>query len=367
MTDFSKGIVNPGSHFRLRRVMDRAAAGEPVTVAFLGGSITQGAVSSTPEHCYAYRVYRWWAERFPSVRYLNAGIGGTTSQFGAARVREDVLRHGADVVFLEFSVNDDPTAHFQETYEGLIRTVLGAGCAVVLIHNVFYDTGASAEDIHAALGRYYQLPCVSIRSTVYQEVAAGRIPNRDITPDDLHPNDRGHALVAQAVTFLLDRVLQSREIPETDIPLPPPLTANAYEHSVRYQNDNSCPILAGFVPDPVPQTHITQMFRRGFTAWNRGDKITFLVEGTGIAVQYRKSVKKPAPIARVTVDGSITRLLDANFQEDWGDCLYIDTVLTHGEDRVHRVEIEIVEAHDRDAVPFYLVSVIGSRQEENHV
>lgn len=107
------------------------------------------------------------------------------------------------------------------------------------------------------------------------------------------------------------------------------------------------------------------MFRQGFTARNLGDRITFRIEGTGVAVQYRKSVQKPAPIARVVVDGCQENavLLDANFQEDWGDCLYIDTVLFHGERKLHQVEITIVEAHENDAVPFYLVSVIGSQGE----
>jgi len=106
------------------------------------------------------------------------------------------------------------------------------------------------------------------------------------------------------------------------------------------------------------------MFRRGYTAWHTGDRITFRVEGTGIAVQYRKSVRKPAPVARVVVDDQEDSavLLDANFQEDWGDCLYIDNVLVHGEQKRHKVEITIVQSTKQDAVPFYLVSVIGSQE-----
>lgn len=362
MVDFEKGIVNPGNPAAVKRVMTRAAAGEEVTVGFIGGSITQGSLSSTPETCYAYLVYRWWAEKFPNVRYVNAGIGGTTSQFGAARVEEDLLRFKPDVVFIEFSVNDSPTELFEETYEGLVRCVLASGCAVILIHNVCYDTGFSAEDVHLRIGKHYDLPCVSMRSTIYQKILSGEIPNRDITPDDLHPNDAGHALVARVVTYLLDRIYEGEEISGEPVSMPAPLTRNEYERSARCQNHNAMPGLAGFVPDPTPQEHITQMFRRGFTAWNGGDSITFEIESTGIAVQYRKSVKKPAPIAKVYVDGEESPvLLDANFQEDWGDCLYIDTILTHGQLKRRRVEIRIAEAHDNDAVPFYLVSVIGSK------
>lgn len=369
MVDFEKGIVNFGNAVRLRRAMERGKAGERITVGFLGGSITQGSLSSTPQTCYAYLVYRWWAERFADVRYLNAGIGGTTSQFGVARVEEDLLQHKPDVVFIEFSVNDAATAQFRETYEGLVRKVLKSGAAVVLIHNVCYDTGFSAEEIHLEIGKHYDLPCVSMKSTIYREVTAGNIPNRDITPDDLHPNDAGHALVAQVVTHLLDRVYASETAGQEKAGLPAPLTENQYENSIRYQNHNSIPTLCGFVPDDTAQEHITQMFRRGFTAWKTGDSITFDIESTGLAVQYRKSVKKPAPIATVTVDGDEASavVLDANFQEDWGDCLYIDTVLAHGPCRRRRVEIRITESHPNDRVPFYLVSVIGSKEEEQDV
>lgn len=361
MIDFEKGIVHSGNWYALRRVMDRAAAGERITVGFIGGSITQGSLSSTPETCYAYLVYRWWAEKYSEIRYINAGIGGTTSQFGVARVEEDLLQHRPDVVFIEFSVNDECSGHFQETYEGLVRTVLRSGAAPFLIHNVCYDSGYSAEDVHLAIGRHYGLPCVSMKTSIYPELVSGRIANRDITPDDLHPNDAGHALVARIVTHLLDKI-QAYEGTCTPALMPRPLTENQYEHSVRYQNHNSSPAMEGFIPDFTPQEHITQMFRRGFTAGNVGDRITFEVKGTGIAVQYRKSVRKPAPIALATVDGDISRAvtLNANFQEEWGDCLYIDTLLTHGENKVHKVEIKIIHADPDDAVPFYLVSVIRS-------
>ncbi len=366
--DMEKAIVHRGNWARLRAVMDRAARGEDICVGFLGGSITQGSLASRQELCYASRVAAWWREAFPAaaVRDVNAGIGGTTSQFGAARAEDDLLRYGPDVVFIEFSVNDENTPHFRETYEGLVRRVYKTGAAVVLLHNVRYDDGSSAEDVHREIGAHYDLPSVSLRAVLWPEVEAGRIPARDVTPDNLHPNDKGHAIVAAAAAALLERVKAAAEAgggPETEGTLPTPLTENAYEHSVRYRNDNCAPDLGGFVPDRTPQEHITQMFRRGYTAWHKGDAIRCTVEGTCLAVQYRKSVKKPAPIARAVVDGDEKNavLLDANFDEDWGDCLYLQDLLVHGKDGPHTVDITIVGDHENDAVPFYLVSVIASR------
>lgn len=99
-------------------------------------------------------MYTWWKETFPQAEfvYCNAGIGGTTSEFGAARVGTDLLAERPDFVIVEFSVNDESTEHFKETYEGLVRKILGAAWnpAVLLVHNVFYHNGANAQVMHAA-------------------------------------------------------------------------------------------------------------------------------------------------------------------------------------------------------------------------
>lgn len=362
MIDWNKGVVSRGSWEKIQKCMLRAAAGYPITVGFLGGSITQGSLASRPENCYAYRVYRWWQETFPlsEITFINAGIGGTTSQFGVARVEEDLLSHKPDFVLTEFSVNDENTPHFQETYEGLIRRILKSGAALMLMNNVCYDSGFSAEEVHAEIARHYSLPSVSMKSTLYEALLRREMHNRDITPDDLHPNDRGHALVAEGICHLLKEIRRAPWEEPLSGELPAPLTQNRYEGSRRYQNPNCTPICSGFSADETPQEHITQMFRHGWTAWKKGSTLEFSVEGTCIGVQYRKSVAQPTPIATITVDAEHERILDGNFRETWGDCLYLDTVAEGLENTTHTVKVEITEAHADDAVPFYLASVIGS-------
>lgn len=364
MMDFEKGILNPGCFGPIRAVMEKAERGEPVTVAFLGGSITQGSLSSTPQTCYAYLVYQWWQQTFPQskVTYINAGIGGTGSYYGVARVEEHVLRYAPDFVLTEFAVNDMGLPLARETYEGLVRRILTAPCApaLLLMHNVCYDTGYNAEADHLPVAKHYSLPCVSVKHTVYPEVAAGNIPNRDITPDDLHPNDAGHALVARTVTHLLEKIKasSSREMPPA---LPAPLTANRFQNTVLLQNRNCDPILEGFTADPTPQNHITETFRHGFTAWKPGDKITFRTQGRCFGVLYRKSVRQPAPIAQITVDG--TWELNANFEETWGDCTYLQPLTQTAGAGEHTVTIELKDTGREAAVPFYLIGLAVSKGE----
>lgn len=371
LVNFNDGIVFHGNTERIAKVLKKAENGQPVTLGYLGGSITQGSLSSTPDTCYAAMTTKWWREQYPNTEftYVNGGIGGTTSQFGAARVDSDILAYEPDFVVIEFSVNDDNSLFFRETYEGLVRKVFTSKTApaVLLVHNIFYEDGRNAQDQHETIGRYYDIPCVSMKTSVYQSIAHGKIAVRDVTPDDLHPNDAGHALLANLITHFLEKV-QKEEVAEiidtkrTEVELPAPITANAYQNSVRYQVYNSKPELMGFVADTKEQWHITDIFKRGFIGTKKGDAIRFEIEGTGIAVQYRKSVKHPACVAKVVLDGDEANAmtLDGNFDETWGDCLYITTVAKHIEDKKHSVEITITEG-DEAKVPFYLVSVIGSR------
>lgn len=77
---------------RLKQLMKRAEYGDTITIGFLGGSITQGSLAGSDEKTYAYRVFKWWEQQFPYARfrYVNAGIGGTSSQYGVARANRDL-------------------------------------------------------------------------------------------------------------------------------------------------------------------------------------------------------------------------------------------------------------------------------------
>ena len=364
---------------RLKNLMKRAANGESLVIGFLGGSITQGSLSSTPKNCYAYLVYEWWKKSFPNAAFsfVNGGIGGTTSHYGGARAWKDVLCYRPDIVTVDFSVNDDANEFFEETYEGTLRRLLAAPSApaVVVLNNVFYDTGKNAQDYHNRIADHYGIPHVSIKDTVYPDVESGKIVRADITPDNLHPNDKGHRLVADEICKLLDSIKAEVEEEtiageniegkstktEASVLLPAPLTENAYEHSRLIQIQDNEAILDGFLVDPIEKKGMLDIFKNGWTAAHTNDKISFEIECSCLAVQYRKSVQQPVPKAKAVIDGDEEHavILYGNFTEDWGDCLYLEPLLHHAEKKVHRIEITVTDAKDI-VRPFYLVSLIVS-------
>lgn len=397
------GLVNRGNWQRIKAVMKKAEAGGNITIAFLGGSITQGCLSTTPEQCYAYLIYEWWKKKYPraSITYLNAGIGGTTSQFGVARVDEDVIKYRPDLVFVEFSVNDENTEFFRETYEGLIRHIYRSGPAIMLIHNIKYDDGFSVEEIHRSIGEHYSLPCISMKSTIYRKMSEGYFNSCDITADNLHPNDRGHQMLCDVITHCLEQMDAEKEWEEEAVYLPKALTYNEYECSLRYRakdfpNDSekeeliheeeliptgnwvqneievsyectkskrvSLVEISDFIADNPKIGYDTDIFQGGWTSRKKGAFIHFSVKGSGIAVQYKQSVSGISPVAKVVVDGKEEQavILDGNFSEDWGDNLAMTTVLHHGENKVHDVWITITQTGAETNRDFCLVSLIIS-------
>lgn len=360
------GIINYGNLDRMNKVVEKATEGKPITIGFIGGSITMGCFSSSHTTCYPYLVYEWWKEKFPmaQVNYVNAGIGATTSQFAVARVQEDLLSEKPDFVVIEFSVNDNKSDLFMETYEGLTRKILKCETepAVLILNNVEYDTGNNAQDIHNKIGEYYDLPIVSMKDSIYEEMLDGAFTKEEVTPDNLHPSDLGHKLIADKVKNLLEELfLRGKDSDPVAYELPKAsYTANRYEDSVILHNNHIEPVLKGFHLDDSKKESMTDIFKLGWKAREVGASIFFHVNCQIILIQYKKTINRIAPKAIAIVDGDEERaiLLDANFEETWGDCLYMQDLYLGEKKEAHTLEIRITEVDKPSDIDFYLVSVI---------
>ena len=85
---------------------------------------------------------------------------------------------------------------------------------------------------------------------------------------------------------------------------------------------------------------------------------TFLKTEAGKAMIEMGSKGQDALNEYINGDKEKAILLDGNFDEDWGDCLYLEKVLHHGEKKIHTVDITILPEEVTDTTPFYLMSLI---------
>ncbi|GGA42964.1 SGNH/GDSL hydrolase family protein [Paenibacillus physcomitrellae] len=203
----------------------KAAEGKPVTVAFLGGSITEGAGASQRD------VTSWRALTEQYLREkldgagrpfisVNAGVGGTDSTLGAHRLQEQVFQAAegpVDLLFVEFSVNDgEDREESLRGMEGIVRACRRLSPATDLC---FVYTAAEKNltgirlfniAVHEEVAEYYDIPSVDFAAGVYRLLQAGTAEWRELAPDGVHPNDLGHALYARFM----------QEFLEAELPLP---------------------------------------------------------------------------------------------------------------------------------------------------
>ena len=245
---FSRSLVSTGDSARLQHALAKARRGEAVTVSVIGGSITQGAGASQAEKRYGELVAAWWRQTFPkaSIRFVNAGIGATGSDYGALRVKRDLLSQHPDFVVVEYAVNDPNTQAAAETLEGLLRQILRETSqpAVLLLFTMHQD-GGNAQEWQGKVGRHYDLPMVSFRDALWPEIKEGRLKWNDVESDVVHPNDRGHDYCARFITNLLARVLA--DLPADDrLPqikaVPQPLISDMFEHVTLFEADALKPL-----------------------------------------------------------------------------------------------------------------------------
>ena len=241
---FQKAIANEGNKALLAKALQKAKSGKNLTVVGLGGSITQGALATAAENRYGERVAAWLQQQFPAVRvnYINSGIGATTSLLGKARMAEQVLSYNPDLVLVDFTTNDQDEQRYAYSYEAVIRTLLEHKIATVAIlfgavESSKYNGGngtcerkPNREAMHLPVLEYYNVPTVNYYGALWDYLDSnkdGKSDGADLAQwtalwgDYIHPNNAGHRLAANAVSYYLQTVLNELQTIDQTVPALP--------------------------------------------------------------------------------------------------------------------------------------------------
>ena len=340
--------LNMGNQVRLADVMKRAEAGEEITVAYIGGSITQGS-SASDDTCYARLTTDWFEDTFPDakVNYVRAGIGATGSYIGVHRVENDVLSKNPDLVFVEFSVNDttENTTRNINSYDSLLRKIWNSDSspAIVCI-GMTQDNGTSFQSYHYSVAAQYDLPFISYKNAILHVINEGYIKWTDISDDNIHPNTTGHSVLTQIITHYLAKVNENKDSVSGDesdfsstgtkdvyanATLLTPLNFEAKDEAGTFkaQTDSSFGNFTGF-----------WLARAGSGEFG-GAKLVFEnVEAKNIGLLYGEIVGKGAMLD-IYVDGVLVATVDANFPNGWGNYTEAVELVSFTESGTHTVEI----------------------------
>ena len=107
-----RGGASQPANEHLTAFVNKLLTGRSVSVVTLGGSVTYGGGASDLSLAYPHHLFRWINSSFPPApgqpehRFKNNGLPGTSSALFSI-CTQDLVPEDADLIVLEFAVNDE--------------------------------------------------------------------------------------------------------------------------------------------------------------------------------------------------------------------------------------------------------------------
>jgi hypothetical protein len=283
-------------------------AGTAVKIGYLGGSITaqQGWRVKTLAH---------FQKTWPQAKFseINAAIGGTGSDLGVFRVKQDVLDQRPDLLFVEFAVNDGGAApeQIQRCMEGIVRQTWRAlpECDICFVYTITealvkpmlegqFQRSASAME---AVAEHYGIPTIHLGMEVAKLAKEGKLewkaklPKTDaekqalagkfvFAPDSVHPHvETGHELYLQAIVRSLEPIQTASKATGAHALAAPFIATN-------YENAKLLPITAAKLSSgfQAPPEDFAKRWANRLAALRKagkpGDSLKFQFKGTRCSI-----------------------------------------------------------------------------------
>ncbi|MDB6175664.1 MAG: acyl-CoA thioesterase [Chthoniobacteraceae bacterium] len=280
-------------------------------VGYLGGSITAQAGWRPKSLAHFQATY-------PAVKFseINAAIGGTGSDLGVFRLKQDLLDLNPDLLFVEFAVNDAGAEPEQivRCMEGIVRQTWRAlpQCDICFVYTLSeaiagpmmegkYPRAASTME---QVAEYYGIPSIHMAAHAAELAKEGRLiwsaplPKSEeekksigdkvvFASDGVHPYpETGHELYLQAIVRSLGPIEAESKNAEPHL-LQAPLSATNYELA-KLLPISELSLSEGIVALDLQKEELAKRFSGNIKAMYRGSRpgetITFRFRGTHAAL-----------------------------------------------------------------------------------
>jgi len=370
----SKSLLHLGNNKRLKKAIEKAKKGEDVTIAYIGGSITQGAGAKPIHHsCYAYQSYSIFKKLFGQnggdhIHFVKAGVGGTPSELGMLRYERDVLKNGAvqpDIVIVEFAVNDADDETEGKCYESLVLKALSAENepAVILLFSVFISDWNLQERL-APVGIHYDLPMVSVKDAVVEQFYLSKAEGNVVTKrqyfyDIYHPTNTGHTIMADSLGYMFAETDRAAEA-EYDIVLnKPPLIGNDFAnvHLLdRTSNTHIAHIIEGSFNSTDKELQMAEMddqpngspqfpYNWMHSTESGNESFSMTLHCKALLLIYKDSGSNDFGSADILVDGKAIKTVDP-LAVKWTHCHAV-ILFNEQQSSEHTVEIRMSAGHEQ--------------------
>ena len=139
------------------------------------------------------------------VTVQNAGVSGDTTESALARLDTDVLSRNPRLVIVGLGGNDFlrrvPVASTEENLRTIVRRIQDSGAMVMLLGFRFPSIGGNYEDM-------YERVAESERAYLVTGTLKGVLNDPSLKSDEIHPNAKGYALMAERIRGPLIKLLK---------------------------------------------------------------------------------------------------------------------------------------------------------------
>ena len=329
-----RSVISTGNNERMKKVIEKARKGEDVTLAYIGGSITQGYNAGTTE-IFAKLSSDYFRENYATtgkVNYVNAGLSGTPSLLGLIRSDRDIFEAKPD--------------------ESLLRKALmqEQAPAVVLLFSVTED-GYTCQTNMQLIGMNYGLPMISVPNAIQPEFDAGRMTWKDWADDCSHPNKNGQKLYSEFIIHYWNKVdAEELSAPyilrEKMLNLDYTTMKMADKNSVNVSDTGSFHEENGH--EAFPDGWVKSADAKENTAF------TFEIDCRSLFLVYKEANNATFGTAEVYVDGEKMMTITSNKAEGWYNPVPV-RIFRDTECKTRKVEIRMQEG-DEDKL-FYLLAI----------
>jgi hypothetical protein len=351
-------------------------AGAEIKIGYLGGSITA-------QNGWRPKTLAHFQKTYPQAKFseINAAIGGTGSDLGVFRLKQDVLDHKPDLMFVEFAVNDGGASPEQifRCMEGIVRQTwkalpecdicfvytLTEALAPAMLEGKFQRSASAMEKI----ADHYGIPTIHMAMEVAKLAKEGKLlwkaklPKTDeekkvlegkfvFAPDSVHPHvETGHELYLEAIVRSLEPIKAATKSPSAHA-LSAPFIATNYEQA-KLLPVTAATLSKGFSLLDPKTDEFGKRWANRMTSLHKGtqpgETITFQFKGTHCSIY--DIVGPDCGQVIVTLDDQPVKIVprfDAYCTYHRLSALMIGSDL---EDKIHTVKIEIhPEQPDKAAI-----------------
>lgn len=285
--------------------------GAEVKIGYFGGSITA-------QPGWRVKTLAHFQKTYPQAKIseINAAIGGTGSDLGVCRLKQDVLDHKPDLMFVEFAVNDGGASPDQifKCMEGIVRQTwrtlpecdicfvytLTEALAPAMLDGKFQRSASAMEKI----ADHYGIPSIHMAMEVAKLAKEGKLlwkaklPKTEeekkavgdkfvFAPDSVHPHvETGHELYLQAIVRSLEPI-QAASKTKAAHALPAPFIASNYEQA-KLVPIQEVTLSKGFTALDAKTDEFGKRWANRMTSLHKGtqpgETITFKFKGTRCAI-----------------------------------------------------------------------------------